>query len=150
MPDEMFFSADEKCLRRGQRSSPRTDTCRPCWVWLKDSPERRLRGVVMDLSPHGMRVRMIEVLPTETPVVIQLMRDDEYRIALSVPQEGRVVRYESGSAGLTDHGIELTREAIRRPEPQPARIRLKPTLPPPNHPRMHTIDFTVGGRGGGR
>ena len=150
MPDEMFFSPDRRSLRRGQRQAARTQTCRPCFVWAKDDPDNKHRGVVMDVSPHGMRVRMIEILPTDTPIMIQMMRDDDFRSALSVPVEGSVMRYESGAGGFTDHGFEFRRKTIRTVEPKPLGFRRRRAAPAPRRTRMHTIDYTVGDRRGGR
>ncbi len=150
MPDEMFFSADKKSLRRGKRHSPRTETCRPCFVWTKNEPDNKLRGVVMDVSPDGMRVRMIEILPTDTPIIVQMMRDDDFRFPLSVPADAYVVRYESGTGGFTDHGFQFTHKEIKRGEPRSMDIERKRPSRPVTRTRMYTIDYTVGGRDRGR
>ncbi|HOZ46204.1 MAG TPA: PilZ domain-containing protein [Candidatus Hydrogenedentes bacterium] len=150
MADDMILSSDEKSLHRGRRKSPRTATCRPCLVWVTDNPEEKLKAVVMDLSPHGMRLRMIEILPTDTAVSIQMMRDDDFQVPLSVPTEGVIVRYESMVDGFTDHGVQLVRTPIERLEPRAVNLPSRATLPPRTAPRMHTIDFTVGGQRGTR
>lgn len=146
MPDVMFFSEDSRSLRRGKRESPRTDTCRPCLVWVKDAPGAKMRGVVMDASPHGMRIRMIEILPTATPIMVQLMRDDDFQVPLSLPTEGSVVRYAGGAGGFTDHGVQLVRKALERIEPRPVNIPRRPPARLSGRTRMYTIDYTVGGR----
>ena len=144
MLDDMFFSQDLKSLHRGKRRAPRTDTCRPCLVWTQDDPENKLRGVVMDVSPHGVRVRMIETLSLETPVVVQLMRDEKFRVPLSVPVEGRVVRCDSSAGGLTDHGIALVRKEVRYTGFEPGRPAGPRRRVTGLHPRLHALDFTVG------
>ncbi len=146
MPDEMFFSADRKSLRRGKRKSPRTEVCRPCLVWAKDDPDSKFRGVVMDVSPHGMCVRMVEILPTGTPIMLQMMRDDEYQEALSVPVEGEVMRYESGVGGLTDHGFKVLHKAFKRAAPSPISAPPRVSSRPITRTRMYSIDRTVGNR----
>lgn len=109
-----------------------------------------IRGVVMDVSPHGMRIRMMEALPPETPITIQMMRDDDFRIPLSDPAPGRIVRMENAPDGCTDHGIELTRKPVRRALVKPVHIPRRAALRPATRTRMYSIDYTVGGRRGSR
>lgn len=116
MLDEMFFSKDRRSLRRGNRKAPRTETCRPCLVWTQDAPDTKYRGVVMDISRAGMRIRMLEILPVDTRIQIQLMRDEGFRVPLSVPVEGDVVRFENGENGFNDHGVALQRKELPQRE----------------------------------
>lgn len=148
MADEMFFSPDAKSLRRGRRGARRTPTCRPCLVWPSDAPEIRLQGVVLDVSPLGMRVRMLEPLPQGVELQIQLMRDEEYREPLARPVEGVVVRHSESSGAFYDHGIHVQRSKPG-PGPSPAAPMGGGRREVPMRPasRMHTFDFTVGDHG---
>ena len=150
MTDEMFYSEDMRSLRRGKRSKQRTVTCRPCLVWTDESPEVGHRGVVLDLTPHGMLVRMLDTLLPGTQVKIQLMRDEEFREPLADPVRGMIVRSNSEEDGFTDHGVQLRQEQVRRPTARPIAMRRKrPQLARPKQ-SMHTIDFTVGNTGSRR
>jgi len=143
MPDEMFFSQDEKSLIRGSRKDPRTETCRPCTVQLVENESIELHGVVLDVTPRGMLVRMLEAIPLSTEITIQLMRDDKYQKKLSTPHRGSVRRIEGTEDGFFDHGISLHKEDIRRASERPIHIsRPRPTRP--SHPsRMQNIDYTI-------
>lgn len=143
MPDEMFFSKDERSLIRGSRSDPRTETCRPCTVTLKDDASVELHGVVLDVTPRGMMVRMLEAIPLSTQISVQLMRDDKFQQKLSTPHKGEVRRIEGTEDGFFDHGILLFKEEIKKASERPIHIP-RPRKPRPNHPsRMQTIDYTV-------
>ena len=151
MADEMFLSPDQKSLRRGRRRSARTETCRPCVVWAADDPEIAYRGVVLDVSPYGMCIRMLDYLPPNTNVQVQLMRDDTFESPLSIPFEGLVVRTFETEQGFMDHGIEVQRSQPRRPEEgRPTRIERRDRrnmIGLGGQSRMHTLDFTVGDQG---
>ena len=56
----MFVSADERSITRGRRAAPRTQVCRPALIWQQDAPDAKRQGVVLDLNPRGMRIRMLE------------------------------------------------------------------------------------------
>ncbi|HIJ64387.1 MAG TPA: hypothetical protein HPP77_00445 [Candidatus Hydrogenedentes bacterium] len=149
MADEMFFTEDERSLRRGKRRAPRTETCRPCLVWPIDAPDRQCQAVAMDMNPHGMLVRMLEVIPVDTEVSIQLMRDENFREPLAAPARGKIVRTTDAAGGFTDHGIQLVQPEVRRTESKPVRFEKRTPLRY-RKPRMHTIDVTLGERGKGR
>jgi hypothetical protein len=150
MPDDMIMSRDSRSMRRGNRRAPRTETCRPCLVWPKEVPGLINQGVIININPYGMCVRMLESLAPGTSVVVQLMRDEEFRVPLSAPVEGMVVRNADVPEGFMDHGIEVLQRALERKEPRIryADQRARPALRAPV--RMHTIDFRIGGRGPGR
>ena len=145
MADEMFFTKGDKALRRGNRIHPRTDTCRPCMVRLRSAPSMELEGVIMDVSPKGMRVRMIEALPLGTEITVQLMRDESFTTPFSMAHNAVVMRHIPGTAGFTDHGIKLQLMPIKKlnwkPPKQAARGPAHRTEPS----RMHTLDVRVGG-----
>jgi len=147
MADEMFFTENEKSLHRGKRVAPRTDTCRPCLIWLKDAPETEYLGVAMNVSPHGMLIRMMDPLPPGTAVMIQMMRDEQFRDPLAAPVEGMIVRNELEDEGFTDHGVQLLQQEIERRESRPVSLQRRRPLPKRQPPRMHTIDITVGDLG---
>ncbi len=144
MPDEMFFTQDERSLRRGKRRDRRTETCRPCVLQTADGALHQLEGVVLDMNAHGLLVRTLETLPIGANVSIQLMRDDTFAEPISRTLTGHVVRRDNAGDGFTDHGVKLKESNIRRPERRPAfRIPAAPERPAAPA-RMHTFDMTVG------
>jgi len=148
MPDDMIMSRDSRSLRRGNRRAPRTETCRPCLVWPKEVPGLINQGVIINITPYGMCIRMLEPLAPGTAVVVQLMRDEEFRVPLSAPVEGTIVRNaDVVPDGFMDHGIEVLQRMLERKEPR-VRYADQRGRPAQRGPvRMHTIDFRVGGRG---
>ncbi len=116
--EEMFVSKDAKSVRRGQRTAPRTEVCRPCLVWREELPEHTLQGVIMDLNPYGMRIRMLAPVETGTDIMVQMMRDEEFRVPLSPPIKARIVRMTSSMEGFVDHGIKVRVAKIRRIQEQ--------------------------------
>lgn len=144
MPDEMFFSDDRKSMRRGKRVSQRTETCRPCIVWLKDAPQEQYLGVVLDVNPYGMRIRMIDQIPSGSQIVVQMMRDDEFKVPLARPLDATVVRREENETGMVDHGIRIIQKQVRRFVSN--RMPPPPTKPiaPRSQGRSYTLDVTVG------
>lgn len=147
MSDEMYFSNDEKALIRGKRSHRRTETCRPCLVTVADDSEP-IQAVVLDVTPYGMLLRMLDSIPEGTPVRVQLMRDDNFRDPLGVPKEGMIIRSDPADGhGFVDHGVQIEVPEIPGVSTQPRRIPDRPTVQRRKQSRMHTIDFTVGGEG---
>lgn len=142
MADEMFFSNDEKSLIRGSRTDPRTETCRPCVVHLTDNPSIELHGVVLDVTPRGMLIRILEAIPLTTNITIQLMRDDKYQKKMSAPHQGEIKRIEGTADGFFDHGVLLIKEEIKKASERPIHIpQAKPARP--RHPsRMQTVEYT--------
>ena len=151
MADEMYFSNDERALLRGKRRIKRTETCRPCIVKLA-SDDTPLQGVVLDVTPYGMMIRMLETISLGTVVNVQLMRDDNFREPLGGPKTGEVVRHDpSAPAGFTDHGLRLVVREIPKNQSGTVTIRQRQTgISKRNPSRMHNIDFTVGGDRKGR
>lgn len=147
MPDEMFFSKDERSLRRGKRIARRTETCRPCLIKPKNAGAQAIEGVVLDITPFGLLVRAVEVIPRDTAVSIQLMRDDTFQEPFSKLLEGTVVRHERGIGTFVDHGIRLKvkdlEQGKRRFVPAPQRRTASPTGTVQS--RMQTVDFLLGG-----
>jgi len=146
MFDDMFFSDDNRSLRRGRRKSSRTETCRPCLVWPKEAPELTFSGVAINMNPFGMLVRMIDNMPSGTAVMVQLMRDEEFLEPLTAPLEGKVVRAASGDGEFVDHGMQLSRPPITRTESRPVPMPRRKTAPETKQSRMHTMDVEVGRR----
>ena len=146
MFDDMFFSDDNKSLRRGRRRSSRTETCRPCLVWPKEAPELTFSGVAINMNPFGMLVRMIDNMPSGTAVMVQLMRDEEFLEPLTAPLEGKVVRADSDGGEFVDHGMQLSRPAIARTESRPVPVARRKVVSENKQSRMHTMDVHVGRR----
>ena len=153
MPDDFISSGNGSSIYRGRRRAPRTETCRPCWVWLRDDPELAFQGVVMNISPFGMCIRMLDAVAPRTSVMIQLMRDEAFQIPLSAPLAGVIVWNGDGGDGFTDHGVELERPDYRRSEPpRPVvqeRGRILPKLVRGKSPRMYHRDTDPGTDGSG-
>lgn len=148
MADDMMMSGDNRSMRRGKRRAPRTETCRPCLIWPKDTPDLSFQGVIVNVTPYGMCIRMLDSLPQGTIVMVQLMRDEEFRYPLSSPVEGLVVRNSEEEVGFMDHGVQLLRKAIERPESRPIVAQSRqPKTPRTTRARMHTIDLHVTDRG---
>ena len=148
MGDDMMMSGDNRSMRRGKRRAPRTETCRPCLVWPKEVSDMTFQGVIMNVTPYGMCVRMLDSLPQGTVVMVQLMRDEEFRYPLSAPVEGMVVRNSEDEVGFMDHGVQLLRKAIERPESRPTMIQSRlPKTSRTARTRMHTIDLHITDRG---
>ena len=146
MPDDMFFLPDRKSLRRGRRVAVRTETCRPCVIWPVDAPEARHNGIALDVSPHGMRVRMMDALPEGQAVWVQMMRDEDFLVPLTDPMEARVVRSEPELDGFLDHGVKIIRQKLKREEPRRG-VATRRTPAPARSSRMYTLDIVVGERG---
>lgn len=146
MPDEMFFSKDERSLTRGKRVTKRTDTCRPCMVRIGRGNAAETEGVVMDISPYGMLVRTLDPIPMGSNVSIQLMRDDAFKRPFSQPHQGKIVRQDPIRGGFYDHGVKLKVEKIGYQESPPVTSVNRPNFQRKRSiPRMHTLDITIGG-----
>ena len=144
--EEMFLSEDRKSLHRGKRSLPRTKVCRPCLIWFKDHEEKKFPGVVMDMNIYGMLVRSIESLDKGSEVFVQLMRDDQYQYPLASPLDCEVIRKIRAPGELSDHGLKIIQKSVRRPESRPYIPDKTYRGRKEGRTRMHTIDYTVGGR----
>ena len=144
MADDMYFSEDERSLHRGSRVAPRTDTCRPCVVHTLDKEKLNIHGVVLDINPHGMLVRMMEIVPLGTKVSIQLMRDDDFKIPFSSVHRGEIMRHIGTTGGFTDHGLKIENQEVRRDESKPIVIEQKRAIRSRQKSGMHNIDSTVG------
>lgn len=143
MTDEMFYSNDDSAMKRGRRSAPRTETCRPCLIWESGKEDKKVESVALDLNPYGMLVRAIDLIPIGSIIYVQMMRDEEYTTSLARPIQAKVVRHEAAQGGFTDHGLQLIHEDIRREESPP--VEIEGVRPRPVHKsQMHTIDITVG------
>jgi hypothetical protein len=149
MQDDMFFVENKRSLRRGRRVAVRTATCRPCVLWPQDLPERRYNGVALDISPHGMKVRMMEALAEGLAIYVQMMRDDDFELPLTDPMEARVVRSELEPEGFLDYGIQIVRQKMNRKEPRPVPATRR-VQAPSRPPRMYTVDIVVGEHGRAR
>ena len=148
MGDDMFLSGDNRSLRRGKRRAPRTETCRPCLLWPKEMPDLTYQGVITNVTPYGMCVRMIESIPAGSLVQIQLMRDEEFKYPLSAPVEGMVVRNSEEEVGFMDHGVLLLRKAIGQAATRPmANAIRRPAASRRARTGLYAIDLHVTDRG---
>ncbi len=147
MPDDMIMSPDSRSLRRGNRRAPRTETCRPCLLWPKEIPGLINQGVIININPYGMCIRMLESLAPGTAIVVQLMRDEEFRVPLSSPVEGTIVRNKDVPDGFMDHGIEILQRAFGKKDPRARYADQRARTSQRSPVRMHTIDFRISDRG---
>ena len=107
-PDSgMVISPDNRSMQRGRRRASRTEVCRPCLVWGPDTSEAPWEGVVLDLNPRGMRIRMLTLFDEGTRLTVQLMRDENFQVPLSQPLTINVVRVNESPDGFVDHGTVL-------------------------------------------
>lgn len=146
--EEMFLSKDAKSVQRGKRTAPRTEVCRPCVVWREALPEHTLQGVIMDLNPYGMRIRMLAPVEEGADIMVQMMRDEEFRVPLSPPIKARVVRMTGSMEGFVDHGIKVRVAKIRRVREQSAvAVELKSPKRRMSTRMYSLMDLTVDDRG---
>ena len=151
MPDEMFFSADERALVRGRRAAGRTETCRPCVLTLTNG--RTLQGVILNLNAHGVLVRLMEPVEIGTVMNVQMMRDEAFSKPMSPPRVGKVIRLDGSDGTFYDVAIKLAVNRIegrRAPTPRAPRANASPVFRPAAS-RMQNLDITLGDtRRGGR
>ena len=103
----------------------------------------------MDVSPVGVRIRMLDLVPEDCVLCIQLMRDEAFEEPLAAPLEGRVVRVSEEQAGFVDHGISLIQKKRERVDSKP--VELPKSRPiETKRSRMYSLDITVGDRPRGR
>lgn len=134
----MVISSDNRSMQRGRRRSRRTEVCRPCLVWARGDESTKVEGVVLDLNPRGMRIRMLDPIPEGTALTVQLMRDENFQVPLSQPLNVRVVRVAHSPDGFVDHGTVLEIAKIKRAETvRPVRIA-RPNLNSNTANRMFT------------
>jgi hypothetical protein len=148
MPDEMFFSNDERALVRGRRTAKRTDTFRPCVITLPDGSQ--VEGIILNLTPHGMLVRVMGSLKIGTPIEVQMMRDETFQKPLAEARYGTVVRLDGTDGVFSDMGVRLEhKRAASRPRIKT--IVARPAPPPPRPAAskgMQTMDITRDGQKG--
>jgi len=140
--ENMMISTDSRSLRRGRRVAPRTQVCRPCLLWQADDPEDKREGVVMDLNPYGLQIRMLDSFPRGAQLFLQMMRDEEFSIPLSPPIRVAVVRVTEHDTGFVDHGMKVMLAKIKKAEDgRPVRLD-RPRIPRRTPTKMHMADFT--------
>jgi hypothetical protein len=108
-------SSDERSVRRGRRAAPRTEVCRPCLFWVEDTPEDKAQGVLLDVSPYGMRLRTLETHDPGTILCVQMMRDEEFRVPLSAPIRVEVAYQGKNYEGFVDHGLRRLIGQVKKP-----------------------------------
>jgi len=146
MPDEMFFSNDEKGLVRGRRAAKRTETFRPCIITLPDGG--RIEGIILNLTPHGMLVRLMGTLPVGTRVEVQMMRDESFQKPLAEPRYGAVARLAASDGMFSDLGIKIDNKRPPAARPKTKEIRQRVEAPArPKAKGMQTLDVTKGNSG---
>jgi hypothetical protein len=114
-------------------------------AWLKDKPDTRYYGVVLDVSPAGVRIRMLDLLPAGCILCFQMMRDEDFSVPLAAPLEGEIVRVCEDQDAFVDHGVHLIQKKLGRFESRPVEISKKNVTP-----RLYSLDVTVGERPRGR
>lgn len=145
MADEMFFSNDERTLIRGRRVASRTETCRPCVIGLANG--ERLEGVILNLNPHGLLVRIMSPLEVGSAVEVRMMRDDAFREPLAAARYGKVVRHDASDGAFFDLAIKLDNPEIPKAPERRAPVDRPRAVSRPQPSRMHTLDLTIGDNG---
>lgn len=146
MPDEMFFSNDERGLVRGRRAAKRTETFRPCLITLPDGG--RIEGIILNLTPHGMLVRLMGTLPVGTRVEVQMMRDESFQKPLAEPRYGAVARLAGSDGMFSDLGIKIDNKRPPSARPKVKEIRPRVEAPARAKPQgMQTVEITKGNSG---
>lgn len=146
MPDEMFFSNDEKGLVRGRRAAKRTETFRPCLVTLPDGG--RIEGIILNLTPHGMLIRLMGTLPIGTRVEVQMMRDETFQKPLAEPRYGAVARLAGSDGMFSDLGIRIDNKKPAAAKTKVKEIRQRVDAPArPKGKGMQTVEITKGQSG---
>lgn len=144
MPDEMFFSSDERALVRGRRAAARTETCRPCLLTMADG--REVQGVILNLNAHGVLVRLMEPLAEGAVLNVQMMRDDGFSKPMSAPRSGNVVRLDATDGTFYDFGFRFaSREATGRRRVVAGPTRSIGTKQPRKQSRMQVLDLMLDG-----
>lgn len=144
--EEVVVSTDNRSLRKGRRVAPRTEVCRPVLLWLPERHEEKTEGVVLDLNPHGLRIRSLSAFPLGTVLHIQMMRDEDFSFPLSPVITIEVTRIiETGA--FIDLGVRVIQPKIRKPaEMKPVSMARTGKLTRPVS-RMHTLNIQVDDRG---
>jgi hypothetical protein len=114
-PESMIISSDERSVRRGRRNAPRTEVCRPCLYWLESAPNKQFQGVLLDLTPYGMRLRSLAPLEKGAVLFVQLMRDESFEVALSAPIQAHIVYAAPQTGGFYDLGLKRDLKIIPKP-----------------------------------
>jgi len=143
----MFVSPDSSSLHRGRRKAPRTEVCRPCLVWAPVSPEDRKQGVSLDLNAYGMKIRTLVSYPEGTELMVQLMRDDDFRVPLSPPIRVTVVRRRSTPEGFLDYGLQIRHAIIKSAEGGRSFRIPRPYIRRRAATRMYSVDHILDERG---
>ncbi len=146
MPDEMFFSNDEKGLVRGRRAAKRTETFRPCLITLPDGG--RIEGIILNLTPHGMLIRLMGTLPVGTRVEVQMMRDETFQKPLAEPRYGAVARLAASDGMFSDLGIRIDNKKPATSKTKVKEIRQRVEAPARSKSKgMQTVEITRGQSG---
>lgn len=144
--EEVVVSTDNRSLRKGRRVAPRTEVCRPVLLWPPERVEEKFQGVVLDLNPHGLRIRSLNDFPLGTILHIQMMRDEDFTFPLSpviVIEVTRIIEADD----FVDLGVRVIQPKIRKPaEMKPVAMARSNKLTRPVS-RMHTLNIQVDDRG---
>lgn len=144
--EEVVVSTDNRSLRKGRRVAPRTEVCRPVLLWAPETIDEKFQGVVLDLNPHGLRIRSLSDFPLGTILHIQMMRDEEFTFPLSPVITIEVTRIID-AGDFIDLGVRVIQPHIRKPaEMKPVYLGRRGKLSRPVS-RMHTINIQVDDRG---
>ena len=143
MADEMFFSADGKTLRKGQRVAKRTSVRRPAEFWRADDEGGLFLGIIRNLNPYGLLLESSTGLPVGTEIRLEMRRDEHFADALTC-LTGKVARLIGTANGTWQMGIQLA-IAPSKPKSKPIRIPEKRSTLPERHPtRMYSLDYVLG------
>lgn len=104
----------KKNINLRRRIAPRTPAKRPCFLWEKENPDNKKKGVILDLNMYGVRVRTTGIYEIGQELYIQMMKDEEYTQNLGVPIIATVVRSNSVNDNYIDYGMKRMLTDIKK------------------------------------
>ena len=116
MADELYFSADGKSLRRGQRASKRRPIERSVQIWRTgDGAEAEpITAVATDISLEGVLVQTGDEFAVDEEVMIDIKRSKDITAPSFLYARGTVVRILTEEDEQVGIGIRMTAKE-RRP-----------------------------------
>ena len=144
MPDDMFFTNNDRALRKGRRRAKRAAVRRTIEFYRAGDDKNRFKGVLADLTTYGALLVSEEAFPAGTLISLTVVRDESDDTPLTQIR-GRVRRLEERSDGYAEMGVEFVRKPAtgsRRKLAVPER-KERPHLP--RQQGVHIIDVILGG-----
>ncbi len=144
MPDDMFFTKNDRALRKGRRRAKRASIRRRVEFCRVGDEERCFKGLMVNLAAYGALLVSEDSLPAGTLVSMTVVRDEADTTPLTRIR-GRVIRLEERKDGYVEMGVEFVRKPAveKRRKPVVPEQKESPQLPKPKG--VHIIDVILGG-----